>query len=187
MISMRCARQRSRHLAHAAIFAAGIGVHVFQQLHFLFEARRLERIDVGVELHIAAGRAGGGGAGIAMGHGAHGAGGAGDGVLGNLGCMGIAGGFPRHRPQAKALAGVESRRFQPAIVKGERFGLAVFQVQFPVIGPFQRLIHGLLDPPPVHAGAAEEKIVVGHVSLRSGRAGQKALPNHGLPPRYRGW
>ena len=69
---------------------------------------------------------------------------------------------PGHRAQAEALGGVETGRFQPVIVEGERFALAVFQEQFPVIGALQRAIHGVLDLGPVHAGAGKEQVGVGH-------------------------
>ena len=42
------------------------------------------------------------------------AGGPRDGVFGDFASMGVAGGLPRHRPEAKALAGVEGGGFQPA-------------------------------------------------------------------------
>jgi hypothetical protein len=99
--------------------------------------------------------------------------------------MGIAGGFPRHGAQAEALAGVEGGGLEPVVVEAERFGLAVFQVQFPVVRTFQRLIHSLLDPAPVHPGAGEEKIVVGHKRLRRLAARQKAPHGMCLASRYR--
>jgi len=81
--------------------------------------------------------------------------------------------FAGHSAQAEALAGVESGGLQPVVVIAERFGLAVFQVQFPVVGAFERLIHSLLDFGPVHAGTGEEKIVVGHRYLRNWGSGKK--------------
>ncbi len=100
--------------------------------------------------------------------------------------MGIAGGFARHGPKAKALAGVESGRLQPVVVKAERFGLAVFQVQFPVVGALQRLIHSLLHPVTVHAGAGEEKIVVGHGSLRMRGCAAKSPAKTLIGPKISG-
>ena len=87
--------------------------------------------------------------------------------------MGIAGGFPRHRPEAEALGGVETGRLQPVIVKGERFGLAVFQEKFPVVGARQGGIQLVLDAGAVHAGAGKEQIGIGHDALRLRRTGKK--------------
>ena len=87
--------------------------------------------------------------------------------------MGIAGGFAGHRAQAKTLAGVEGGGLQPAIVEAERFALAVFQEQFPVVGALECAVHGFLDFAPVHAGAGKEQVGIGHGVLLKSR--QKAL------------
>ncbi len=179
------ARQAGGDLAHATVLGPRIGIHFFQQFHFLFEACRLKRIDIGIEFDVAAGRPGSGNSGIAAGNRLDSAGGAGDGVFGYFAGMRVAGGFSRHGAQAKSLAGVESGGLQPVVVIAERFGLAVFQVQFPVVRAFQGLIQRLLDTAPVHAGAGKEKIVVGHERLRMSVARQKAPRGVRLASRYR--
>src|SRR6185437_7869610 len=72
--------------------------------------------------------------------------------------MGIAGRFARHGAKPEALHGVEARRFQPSVVEGERLTLAVFEVQFAVVGPLQGAVHQSLDAPPIHARTVEKKV-----------------------------
>ena len=51
--------------------------------------------------------------------------------------MRIADRFVLHRAQAETLRGVVGRLFQPAVVEHQRFGLAVFEEQFAVVGAFK--------------------------------------------------
>jgi hypothetical protein len=48
--------------------------------------------------------------------------------------MGIADRVILYRAKSETLRGIVSRLFQPAIVEHQRFGLAVFQEEFAVIG-----------------------------------------------------
>ena len=60
------------------------------------------------------------------------------------------------RAQAKPLAGVVGRLLQPAIVKAERFGLAIFQKQLAVVGPLEPPRDLASDGIAVEIGAVEE-------------------------------
>src|SRR5690606_23257319 len=92
--------------------------------------------------------------------------GAGDRFLRQLARMGVAGGLAGDRAQSEALARVEARALQSAVVVAERFRLAVFEEQLSVVGALQRLADAGLDAAPVKAGAREEQVVgqgeVGH-------------------------
>ena len=60
------------------------------------------------------------------------------------------------RAQAEALRGVVGRLLEPAIVETERFGLAIFQEQFAVVGAFQPMRDGFADHCAVEPGAVEK-------------------------------
>ena len=66
--------------------------------------------------------------------------------------MGIAVGLAADRAQAEALRGVEAGALQPPVVVGQGFGLGVFQVEFAVIGAFERIGDRALDSRPVQPG-----------------------------------
>ena len=51
--------------------------------------------------------------------------------------MGIADGFVLDRAQPKALRGVIGGVFQAPVIEAKRFGLAIFQEQFAVVGTFE--------------------------------------------------
>jgi len=59
------------------------------------------------------------------------------------------------------LGGVEGRGFQPAVVKGETFRLAIFQKQLSIIGPGQRVIDDSPHFLAVKSSAVVEKLVGG--------------------------
>ena len=64
--------------------------------------------------------------------------------------MGIGGGLAAHGAQAEALAFIEARGFQLAIVPDQAFGLALLDEEFAVFGPLERLADEAFHP-----GAAE--------------------------------
>jgi hypothetical protein len=53
--------------------------------------------------------------------------------------MGVANRFAGDCAQAKTLVSVETSALEPAIVEGQRFGFAVFDIKLAVIGIPQRL------------------------------------------------
>src|SRR5438270_11475215 len=72
-------------------------------------------------------------------------------------------GLTRNCPQAEALRRVVSRGFETSIVKGEAFGLAIFEKQFAIVRAMKSGIHDGFDALTVHAGLGEEQIVrAGH-------------------------
>src|SRR5205823_6155858 len=73
-----------------------------------------------------------------------------------------------HRAQAKPLAGVVSRLLQPAIVKTQRFGLAIFQKQLAIVGPLKPPRDFATDGITVEIGAVEKG--------GSGRIGHQISP-----------
>ena len=74
----------------------------------------------------------------------------------HVGGMGIADRIVLYRAQAKALRRVVGRLLQPAIIEHQRFGLAVFQEQFAVIGAGQAARDFMADGIPVEIGAIEQ-------------------------------
>ena len=60
------------------------------------------------------------------------------------------------RAQAKPLRGVVGRLLQPAIVEHQRFGLAVFQEQFAVVGAREPPRDLVADGIAVEIGAVEQ-------------------------------
>jgi hypothetical protein len=71
--------------------------------------------------------------------------------------MGVARGLARHHAQAEALAGIIGRRFQPPVVEQERFALAAFDEQLPVVGPPQRVPQDFARPFGGHAGGIQDR------------------------------
>ncbi|MGY3404576.1 hypothetical protein ACVWZV_000689 [Bradyrhizobium sp. GM5.1] len=81
--------------------------------------------------------------------------------------MRVADGVVLDGAQAKTLRGIVGRLLQPAIVEHQRFGLAVFQEQFAVVGtgkPARELVANLIA---VEIGAVEQGGCgrVGHASV----------------------
>ena len=166
---MRCHSpdKRGRDLAHAAVLAARIGVHLFQQLHLLLEARGLERIDVGIELDVAAGRGRGDRAGMACRPPPHGARRRARWRLRRVRWHGHsrwlrpprrAGRSPGRCRRWPLSAGCRRRR----TIRDWLYS----RNSSPSSAPLSALIHGLLDSAAVHAGAGKEQIGVGHGVLR---------------------
>src|SRR6185312_8356570 len=98
--------------------------------------------------------------------GAHRVGGAADRRLGKLGGMREAGRLARQRAQAEALRGIEGRALDAAIVEGDAFRLAVFEIELAVIHAVERFRDDRLDTIAIHAGVGEKQRVgageVGH-------------------------
>ncbi|MGY3121671.1 hypothetical protein ACVWXQ_005608 [Bradyrhizobium sp. S3.14.4] len=70
--------------------------------------------------------------------------------------MGIADRIVLDGAQAKALRGVIGRLLQPPIVEHQRFGLAVFQEQFAVVGTGKPACDLVADLIAVEIGAVEQ-------------------------------
>jgi len=70
--------------------------------------------------------------------------------------MGVASGFVADRAQTKTLRGVETCRFQPSVIPGQRLGLAVFKKQLAVVAALQSFIDQAFDLVSVEAGAREQ-------------------------------
>ncbi len=158
--------ERHRDLAHARILAARIGVDLGEQLGLGREIEATQGIDVGIELPVRAGRRQGKRAADAGLHRAHGGGGAADRVLAQVRGMRIAAQFARQRAQPEALALVERRALDAAVVEHHHLRLAPFEEQLAVVHPGKRVADDALELAPVHAGADEEQIVgageIGH-------------------------
>src|SRR6201987_6259350 len=60
-----------------------------------------------------------------------------------------------HRTQAEALRSVVSRLFEPAIIEGQSFGLAIFEEQFAVIGAVEPARNDFCEPWPVKPGPVD--------------------------------
>ncbi len=69
--------------------------------------------------------------------------------LGHIGGMRIADRLVLDRAQAKTLRGVVGRLLQPAVVEGQRFGLAIFEKEFAVVGAVEAAGDDLGKPRPV--------------------------------------
>ena len=61
------------------------------------------------------------------------------------------------RAQAEPLRGVVGRLLEPAIVEHQRFGLAVFEEQFAVIGAGKPARHFMTHGVAVEIGAVEQR------------------------------
>ena len=148
--------EADRYLPHPRILVADIGVDFGEQLDLAFEARRIERIVVAIEPHIGVRRGCRESPAIAAAHGCDRVGGADQRRQRDVGGMGVADGVILHGAQAEALRGVVGRLFQPAIVEHQRFGLAVFQKQFAVVGAGQAPRQFVANGIAVEVGAVEQ-------------------------------
>ena len=146
-----------RHLPHALVLLARIGVDLLEQLDLGFERRRGERIVIGIEPAIGASGRLRGMSRIAALHGADRIRGARDRGLRYVGGMRIADGVILDGAQPKALGRIVSRLLEPAVVEDQHFGLAVFEEKFAVIGAIEAAGHDLVDLPAVEAGAVDER------------------------------
>ena len=70
--------------------------------------------------------------------------------------MRVADRFGLHGAQAKSLRGVIGRLLEPAIVKGQRFGLAIFQEQLAIVGAVQAMTDQLAHFSAVEPGAIDQ-------------------------------
>ena len=61
--------------------------------------------------------------------------------------------------QPESLRRVETGGFQLAVVKGERFRLAIFQIEFAVIGAVKGVAHQRVDTRGVHARARKKQVI----------------------------
>src|SRR5690349_16190114 len=80
--------------------------------------------------------------------------------------MRIADGLPLYGAQPEALRGVVGRLLQAPVVEHQRLGLAVFEKQLAVVGPFEAALEQRLGAVLVQAGASHQaEGGVGHESL----------------------
>ena len=94
----------------------------------------------------------------------------------HVGGMRIADRVILHRAQPKPLRGVVGGLLQPPIVEHQRFGLAVFQEQFAIVGPLQPARHLMADGIAVEIGAVEQGGGGGHgAQFRCGRLESKIV------------
>jgi hypothetical protein len=138
-------RQRGRHLPHAWIGIAHVGVDFGQELRLLGEGGRADRVLVAVEMAVGARRRLGQCAGIAALHRRHCVGGAQQRRFRKFARVRVSRCLARHRAQAEPLVGAVVRRLQPAIVEHQRFALARFEIELAVIGAGDRFRHDLLE------------------------------------------
>ena len=144
-------------LPHALILAACIGVDRFQKFHLRIESRRSERIVVGIELAVGAAGRFGISAAVATVDGAHRFGRARQRAFRQIGGVRVTDRFGLHGTQAKTLRGVISRLLEPAIIEGERFGLAIFQEQLAIVGAIQAMADQLAHFSAVEPGAVDQR------------------------------
>ena len=131
--------ERGRHLAHARILAAQKGVDLLQQFRLFLEGWRGDRVFVAVEMAVGAGGRCGQRAGIAALDRRDGIGGAQQRRFRKFARMRVAGRLAGDGAQAEALIGVEVGGLQPAVVEHQRFALAVFEIEFAVVGAIDRV------------------------------------------------
>ena len=93
-----------------------------------------------------------------------------DGLFGQFRSVGVARRLAGQRAQAEALALVEGRALQPAVVENQAFGLGVFQEQFAIVRAVQRVRSKAVHPRAVHAGAVEKQ-AVGRCDVAHGVSG----------------
>ena len=85
-----------------------------------------------------------------------------------VGGVRVADRFVLDRAQAEALRGVVGRLLQAAVVEHQRFGLAVFEEQFAVVGAFEPAADQLPHLAAVEAGAVDQRSGDAHGRLRQG-------------------
>ena len=146
-----------RHLPHARVLGAGIGVDLFEQLHLGFESRFAERVVVAVELAVGAAGRVRVAAAVAAFDRAHGVRRAGNRRFRQVRGMGIADRLVLHRAQAEALRRVVGCLLEPAVVEGQRLGLAVFEEQFAVVGAIEAAAENAAHLGLVEAGAVDQR------------------------------
>src|SRR5579885_603309 len=140
-----CCKAR-RDLSHARILGASIGV----------EGWTAQRAFLAVELHIGAPWWRGIAAAIAAFDRAHRIGSTLDRRFRDVRGMRVADSLVLYGAQSKALRSVISRLFQPTIIEGQHFGLAVFQEQFTVIGTVEPARDDFRKARPVEAGTVDK-------------------------------
>jgi hypothetical protein len=94
--------------------------------------------------------------------------------------MGIARALVEDGAQAEALGGVVGGTLEPAIVEGQRLGLAEFEEELAVIRTLERIGNDGLDALAVETGAGEEELVglaeVGHGVASFGCGVRRGVP-----------
>ena len=172
------------HLRHARVLRAGIGVDLGQQRGAHGEVGGTQRVLIAVEALVGCLWGRREGALVAGADGAHAVGGAGQRVMGDLAGMGVAGGLARHRPQPETERGVGTRRADAAVLQGQRLALPVFEEQFAVIGPGQRLGDEMLGGGTVErrASITKEQPVGGLERRGGGEHGDDLMNAHGAGP-----
>ena len=133
--------ERGRHLPHARVGTAQIGVNLGQQLHLFFKAGCRDRVVLAIEMPVGAGRPFCECTCMAGLHRRHCVGSTFQRRFRKLRCMRIANRFAGNGAQPKSLLGVEAAGFQPAIVEHQGFALAVFDEELAVIRTVDRVVH----------------------------------------------
>ena len=127
-----------RHLHHAGIERAGIGVDPGERVELDGKLRAAHRIGIGIEAGIGAlGRIGHCAAARAHGK-ARGFGGAFERAFGDFGGMGVARDLALDGAQAEPFGGVVAGGLDPPVIEQEHFGAAAFEEQFAILGPVRR-------------------------------------------------
>ncbi len=158
--------ERDRHLPHARILGARIGVDRLQELHLGFEGRLAERILVAVKLHIGARRRRRILAAIAAFDRTHRFRRARHRRIREIGGVGVADRFVLDRAQPETLGGVIGRLLETSVVERHHLGLAIFEEQFAVVGAFEATGEVAAGGVTVEAGAVEQRKGGGHVGNR---------------------
>ena len=156
-------------MADTGIFGAQIAVNLTEERDLVLEGDFTKGIGLGVQISICAdGR-------VCMGtamsgtYGLHCFAGTLDRGLGKFGGMRVTRRFAGDRPQSETLRRVETGTANTTIVERDALGLAIFEIEFTVIGTGKCLSGQGLDPPAIKAAPREEQLIrfrqIGHAEL----------------------
>ena len=151
------AAERGHDLFHPRVTAARIGVYFGEEPRLCPEIDETEWVLLGVEAAVRPGRGRGENPGVTARYSSNGIRRAADRRLRQLRSVRVAGRLAGNGPQPEPLGRVETRTLDPAVIERKALGLAVFEVEFTVIHPGQRLIDERLDPVRVHTRVFEEQ------------------------------
>ena len=153
------ARNRGADLRHPGILGAQIGVDGGEYPDLFRERHFLDRVGRAVKRAIRLPRRQVERAAAAGGDGAHRRRRARERISAEVAGVGIGRGFARNRPQTEPLRNIVACGLQLAVVEGQRLARTVFQEQFAVVRPGERVRDRLCRCGQFQAGTLEKKIV----------------------------
>jgi hypothetical protein len=129
---LQAGAQRGRHLHHAGIGGAGIGIDLFKKVDLAGKGRIRHRVVGAVEMAVGARRRGGHHAAARADGQPRRLGRAAQRGFRDFGGMGIARDLALHRAQAETFGGVIAGRADAAIVEDKAFAMAPLEIEFAV-------------------------------------------------------